>query len=244
MSAELSVAIDRASPVPLYYQVAQQLEAAIEAGDLAAGARLDNEVLLADQLGVSRPTMRRAIEHWSIAATWSAGAASAPRSCTPRSGAPSELTSLFDDLTLSGKNPRTDVLRLDTEPAGDAIAAVLGIEPGDPVVVLERLRYAEGKPLAVMRWIPARPGGPRQGEPRAQRPVPPHAGLRCPPRLASQTIGALGHRRRGRAARRRQGRAAADHDTHHVRGSGQPVEHGDHFYLASRYSFEIALVTR
>ena len=62
---------------------------------------------------------------------------------------------MFDDLTLSGKNPRTDVLRLDTEPAGDAIAAVLGIEPGDPVVVLERLRYAEGKPLAVMRnWIP------------------------------------------------------------------------------------------
>src|ERR1044072_8995680 len=56
------VPLDRSSPVPLYFQLATQLEAAIDRGDLAAGARLDNEIELADRLRGARPTMRRAIQ--------------------------------------------------------------------------------------------------------------------------------------------------------------------------------------
>ena len=52
--------IDRASPVPLWFQAAQHLEHAIERGDLPPGTHFENEILLADRLGVSRPTMRRA----------------------------------------------------------------------------------------------------------------------------------------------------------------------------------------
>src|ERR671915_460316 len=59
--AELSFELDRSSPVPLYYQVSSQLEAAIERGDLASGTRLENEAVLARRWGLSRPTMRRAI---------------------------------------------------------------------------------------------------------------------------------------------------------------------------------------
>ncbi len=55
--------VDRNSPVPLYFQVAQQLEKLIESGELATGTRLENEIDLADQLGLSRPTMRRAIQY-------------------------------------------------------------------------------------------------------------------------------------------------------------------------------------
>src|SRR5690606_26689231 len=59
----LRVPLDRTSPVPLYFQVAQHLQQAIESGELPVGTRLDNEIALADQLGLSRPTMRRAIQH-------------------------------------------------------------------------------------------------------------------------------------------------------------------------------------
>ena len=59
---ELSFNLDRSSPVPLYYQVFRQIEAAIERGDLASGARLENEDGLARRWGLSRPTMRRAIQ--------------------------------------------------------------------------------------------------------------------------------------------------------------------------------------
>jgi len=54
-------ALDRASPVPLYYQLAQNMEHAIDSGELASGTHLENELDLARQLGVSRPTVRRAI---------------------------------------------------------------------------------------------------------------------------------------------------------------------------------------
>src|SRR5437867_11035629 len=39
-----SITVDRASPVPMYYQVAQQLEEAIESGELPPGSRLDGEL--------------------------------------------------------------------------------------------------------------------------------------------------------------------------------------------------------
>ena len=55
------VALDRGSPVPLYFQVATRLQEQIERGELPVGGRLENEVELADRLGVSRPTMRKAI---------------------------------------------------------------------------------------------------------------------------------------------------------------------------------------
>src|SRR6266566_8512134 len=56
------IRIDRSSPIPLYFQVTAQLEAAIDAGELAPGDRLPNEIELAGSLGLSRPTMRRAME--------------------------------------------------------------------------------------------------------------------------------------------------------------------------------------
>ena len=39
-----TVELDRSSPVPLYYQLAQAIEAAIRDGDLAPGDRFENEL--------------------------------------------------------------------------------------------------------------------------------------------------------------------------------------------------------
>ena len=55
--------VDRSSPVPLYFQVAQHLEDAIHAGAFPTGTLFQNEVDLAASLGLSRPTMRRAMQH-------------------------------------------------------------------------------------------------------------------------------------------------------------------------------------
>ena len=54
------ISIDRTSPVPLYFQLAQHFESAIRSGALKVGARLENEVQLAERLGLSRPTVRAA----------------------------------------------------------------------------------------------------------------------------------------------------------------------------------------
>ena len=58
----LAVELDRSSPVPLYSQLAQAIEAAIRYGDLAPGDRFENELALAKRLTLSRPTTRKAIQ--------------------------------------------------------------------------------------------------------------------------------------------------------------------------------------
>lgn len=63
LTEEFFGALDRTSgAAPLYVQIARRLEAAIAAGELAAGTRLENEVSMAERLGLSRPTIRQAIQ--------------------------------------------------------------------------------------------------------------------------------------------------------------------------------------
>ncbi|WP_082157411.1 GntR family transcriptional regulator [Kocuria sp. SM24M-10] len=60
MSAPLSLAIDKSSPIPLYHQLAQALEEAIRSGALPLGTKLENEIELAARLRIGRPTVRKA----------------------------------------------------------------------------------------------------------------------------------------------------------------------------------------
>jgi DNA-binding GntR family transcriptional regulator len=241
-----SITVDRTSPVPLYYQVAQRLEHAIESGELPAGTRLDTELVLADQLGVSRPTLRRAIEYLVDRGYVVRRRAVGTQVLHPKVRRPVQLSSLYDDLATEGKNPGTTVLSLKTVPAADSVAHALGLQEGGPVVALERLRYADGEPLAVMRnWLPA---GLVELEPEALERTGLYKLMRAAGvglHLASQTIG-------GRAA------TAAEARLLHARkgepllimkrttydDAGQAVELADHLYRASLYSFEIVLATR
>jgi DNA-binding GntR family transcriptional regulator len=241
-----SIAVDRLSPVPLYYQVAQQLEQLIETGELAPGTRLDNELDLARQLDVSRPTVRRAIEYLVQRGYLVRKRGVGTQVVHPKMRRPVELTSLYDDLTLSGKNPHTSVLMLETLPATDAVAHALGIDEGTSVVTLERLRYADGEPLAIMRnWIPL---GlvqltPELLERAGLYQVMRAAGLRL--HLAAQTIGA---RAASAAEARLLGAAKGEPVLTMQRttydDAGRSLEFAQHLYRASRYSFEIVLVAR
>jgi DNA-binding FadR family transcriptional regulator len=56
------VSINRRSPVPPYQQIAEHLRARIASGDLPPGTRLPSYPMLADQYGVGRGTVVRAME--------------------------------------------------------------------------------------------------------------------------------------------------------------------------------------
>ncbi len=241
-----SITVDRSSPVPMYFQVAQQLEHAIETGELAPGTRLDGELALADQLGVSRPTLRRAIEYLVDRGYLVRRRAVGTQVVHPKVRRPVELTSLYDDLTASRKNPRTKVLSIAREPASDAVAHALGLEDGAEVVTLERLRYADGQPLAVMRnWLP--PGLVRLDTERLERTglyqLMRAAGVGL--HLASQTIGARGaSAAEAKLLEAAKGEPLLTMERTTYNENGEPVELADHLYRASLYSFEIVLVTR
>lgn len=236
--------LDRSSPVPLYFQFAQQLEAAIESGEIGVGDRLDNEIQIAQSLGLSRPTVRRAIQYLVERGLLvrRRGIGTQVVGSQVRRGL--ELTSLFDDLDASERMPTSRVLSYAVLPAPEPVAAAMGLPAGEPVLTVERLRFAKGEPLALMRnyletrWLSlvTQDVLERQGLYQVLR----GAGVRL--RLANQRIGArratavearLLHETRGAALLAMERTAFDDH--------GLVVEHGSHAYRASRYSFDLTL---
>jgi DNA-binding GntR family transcriptional regulator len=144
------VVVNRSSPVPLYFQVAEQLDRAIRDGELRPGDRIANEVALADQLGLSRPTVRQAIQSLVDKGLLVRKRGVGTQVVNAPIRRTVELTSLYDDLTRSGLNPTTSVLGLDLVPADEAAAARLNLSPGVRVWRLDRLRSVKDEPLALM----------------------------------------------------------------------------------------------
>ncbi|WP_432547811.1 GntR family transcriptional regulator [Kineococcus sp. SYSU DK004] len=244
--SDLFVDLDRSSPVPLYFQVARQIERAIEAGELPPGSRLDNEITLADRLGLSRPTMRRAIQQLVDKGLLVRKRGVGTQVVHGQVTRPVELTSLHDDLAAHGQAPTTRVLVHEVVEAGDEVAAGLAVPVGQPVLHLRRLRSSSGEPLALLEnWLP-HPFTDLTAENLAERGL--YQLLRSRGvgmRVARQRIGA----RRGSAEEcqlldERRGSPLLTMERTVYDDSGHAVEWGRHVYRASRYAFEVTLVDR
>ena len=240
------VLVDRASPVPLYFQVARPLEQAIDSGALPPASRLDNEITMAEELGLSRPTMRQAIQYLVDKGLLVRKRGVGTHVARSRVRRPVGLTSLFDDLASSGQQPTTTVLSHTVEAASGVVAAALEVPEGTPVVFLERLRRTRGEPLAILRnhlradLVPLQP---ELLEQRGLYEILREAGIALA--SATQSIGA----RRATAAEAKlldetRGAPLLTMRRTTFDDRGLVVEFGDHLYRASRYSFEVALTGR
>ncbi|MFP5346150.1 MAG: GntR family transcriptional regulator [Actinomycetes bacterium] len=241
--AEL-VAVDRGSPVPLYFQVAQALQHHIETGAIPAGSLLGNEIRIADELGISRPTVRKAIEYLVRRGLLVRKRGVGTQVVRAQVRRPLELTSLNDDLASAGRRPATRVLALEVVPAGDDVAAELGTLAGADVVHLRRLRLADDEPIAVLsNYLPV-------GLVQLDAEVLEHRGLYEVLRsagvhihVADQSIGAKSASETEAALLDEPPGAALLTMTRTAYDdSGQAVEFGNHVYRASRYSFSLTLL--
>jgi DNA-binding GntR family transcriptional regulator len=223
--------------------VAQHLEHMIESGELPMGTRLENEIDLADRLGLSRQTMRRAIEYLVGRGLLLRKRGIGTQVVQAKVTREVELTSLYDDLAKTGRDPSTTVVSFSTEPAPDALAAELGLAAGTAVYVFERLRFAGAEPLALMRnHVPehlmrlSAAGLETQGLYNLFR----ANGISM--RIARQSIGArAATAAEARALRERKGAPLLTMERSAYDEQGRAVEHGRHVYRASRYSFDLTL---
>jgi len=154
VSLRLDLQIDRTSPVPLYFQLAEQLTAAVTDGTLQPGDQFENEVGLAERLALSRPTVRRAIhelvDQGLLVRRRGLGTTVANRMVHRKV----DLTSLYDDLARDGRTPRTEVLDLSRE-VNETAALALGVPIDSALVSMLRLRYDGDTPLAILHnWLP------------------------------------------------------------------------------------------
>jgi DNA-binding GntR family transcriptional regulator len=205
-----------------------------------SGSRLENEIDLADRLGLSRPTMRKAIgylvDRGLLVRKRGVGHPGRARQGPPQV----ELTSLYDDLAKTRRDPSTTVVSFSRLPASGRVALDLGLAEGTEVYAFERLRCADGEPLALMRnHVPA---GllPLTAEAWNGR-----ACTTCSGRPASRCA-SPSSRSAARAATAAEARALGESKAAPLLtmertaydDRGRAVEHGSHSYRASRYSFD------
>jgi GntR family transcriptional regulator len=132
---------------PRYFEVKLALQKLI--GELDHGASLPPERQLADRLGTSRTTLRKALAELAAEGVLRRTQGSGNFVAPPKVVHVRQLTSLTDDLKAEGMQPSSRILSLERLRADKAVAAHLEISAGERIHRLTRLRLVDGEPLAI-----------------------------------------------------------------------------------------------
>src|SRR5438034_4043701 len=140
---------------PRSVQVRDELSHRIDRGLLPAGSRLPSEPALATELGVSRATLRealRALENEGLVRRmWGAGTFVADGRRVANS---LDLNfGVTDAIRSAGMEAGITHAHHSMEPATVSEAERLVLHPGADVLVVERVRTADGKPVVLSRDI-------------------------------------------------------------------------------------------
>jgi len=238
--------LDRSGPVPLYYQVSQRIQHAILSGDIPPGSRLENEISIGERLGLSRPTIRKAIQELVDKGLLVRRRGVGTQVIHGQVTRGVELTSLHDDLIQSGKKPTTKLLALELVKTDHIISEQLGVEIGTEVVRIERLRYADNAPVSVM--VNYLPGQFRNISIGDLEELGLYQWLRLRGisiRLAQQRIGARkAANKEAELLNLEQGAALLTMDRTAYDDEGIAIEYGHHCYSPELYSFQTTLVQK
>jgi DNA-binding GntR family transcriptional regulator len=238
--------LERSGPIPLYFQISQRLEKAILEGALPPGSRLENEVALGERLGLSRPTVRRAIQELVDKGLLVRRRGIGTQVVHGQVTRGVELTSLHDDLARSGQKPSTNLLEMNVIPADAKIAAALAVEVGTPTLHLRRIRLADNVAVSIMEnWLPE-----DLVELKADDIV--EHGLYQVLRSRGVTMRVAKQRIGARKATTEEAKlleidkasAVLTMDRTAFDNSGRAVEFGHHCYRPDLYSFQVTLVEK
>jgi len=146
-------------PYPKHLQISGLLRARILT-QLRLGDRLPAETALSAEFGVSRETIRQALEPLQhdrlISRTPGRGSVVIAR---PQEQQAEKLTGMTEDFVTLGMKTEARLLAQEVVKARAEEARHLGVAPDSPVVRIERLRFFEGEPLSVhVGVLPLDPG--------------------------------------------------------------------------------------
>lgn len=140
--------INRLDKAPLYDLIEQNLRELILHDQLHNGEAVPSEWELADLYGVSRLTVRNALDNltrqgWLIRRHGVGTFVAHPKIIEIT---PSKL-SFTEQMRAIGRKPSSQLISLSIIPATAEVAGQLRLEPGEPVVEIVRLRLADGEPI-------------------------------------------------------------------------------------------------
>lgn len=154
------IEIDRNSPIPLYFQLAQALEHELVEGKWKAGERLPSEPEMCEHFGVSRSTVRQALARLDQQGLVSRHKGRGPRARDHRekSWLLQSVEGFFqDEVSRLGMQVSSEILRLEVGRHPRWASEALEVPSDEQGVTLERLRSVEGLvALYVINHLPAR----------------------------------------------------------------------------------------
>lgn len=152
MDDPLTRPVSRQEGVALWRQIVTKLQADIASGQLKSGMRLPTEAELSSQFGVNRHTVRRALEELSrdglVRVEQGRGSFVAE---DVLDYAIEARTRFSEWIRKHNKEPSGVVRQLREIPADKRIAAGLAVRGGSRVVLMERLGFADDRPVSLTR---------------------------------------------------------------------------------------------
>ncbi len=144
-------------PSPKYLEIQNLLLQCIKNGDYQEGQLIPKEVDLAEQLNVSRPTVRHAIRNLVQAGYLERRKKRG--TIVTQTKIKQQFTHVIEsyntEIQNNGLVAKTQVLNFSTEKASDEVAEALTIKPNTEVYKLVRLRSADNKPVVfVVTYLP------------------------------------------------------------------------------------------
>lgn len=152
--------LDQHEAGPVYMRLQHLIRQAIETRRLAGGSALPSERDLGDSYGLSRVTIRKAIdglveagllERRQGAGTFVAAVAGGSAEALPDrvEKSFSRLTSFSEDMLARGRSPDSRWLDQSEGAVTPEEAMALGLSPGSKVYRFRRMRRADGEPMAL-----------------------------------------------------------------------------------------------
>lgn len=130
---------------PLYAKIEAALAADISSMTLPAGSQLPPEDRLIERFGVSRTTVRKAIENLVTRGLVEIRRGKGTFVAQPRiTQELTELTGFVEDMNALGRRPTARLLGKQAVPADTDVAAQLAVPPGSFVMRIRRVRLADG----------------------------------------------------------------------------------------------------
>ena len=128
-------------------EIRDQVLELIEA--LEVGDAIPSERLLGTDLGVSRLTVRAALDELVREGYLVRRRGAGTFVAEPKVAKGIDITSFSDDMRARGLNPASRTLDLRDIPAGARLGRILHVSPSEQVVCVKRLRLADGDPMAI-----------------------------------------------------------------------------------------------
>lgn len=141
--------LDTGSNQPLYQQLQRALREAIEGGALGPDDALPSERQLAADLGISRITVRKAIDGLADEGLLVRRQGSGNFVGTRIEKNFAKLTSFSEDMRARGRSPSTQWLKRQVGQVTPEEAMRLALSPGAQVYRFHRLRLADDEPMAI-----------------------------------------------------------------------------------------------